>query len=101
MYPASRLRSMARSIVARLLLVVLVINANTAHAEVVPKLPAEDVKGYTLTWQDEFTGDALNKAEWNLRTGERFASMNKAENVSVAGGMLRIALKKEPAGKLD
>ena len=101
MYPASRLRIMARSIVARLLLVALVINANISHAEVVPKLPAEVAKGYTLTWQDEFTGDALNKAEWNLRTGERFASLNKAENVSVADGMLRIALKKEPAGKLD
>jgi acyl-CoA thioesterase I len=66
-----------------------------------PLLPNEVASGYTLAWQDEFDGATLNKAEWNLRTGERYASMNKAENVSVADGMLRIALKKEKAGKLD
>jgi acyl-CoA thioesterase-1 len=86
---------------AHLLFLLVVILANFAHAELTPMLPPEVAKGYTLTWQDEFTGDTLNKAEWNLRTGERFASMNKAENVSVTDGMLRIALKKEPAGKLD
>ncbi len=70
-------------------------------AEIAPHLPAELAQGYKLTWNDEFDAATLNKAEWNLRTGERFASMNKAENVSVADGMLRIELKKEKAGKLD
>ena len=66
-----------------------------------PRLPADAAAGYTLAWQDEFDAAELNKAEWNLRTGERFASMNKAQNVSVADGLLRIALKKEKAGRLD
>jgi len=66
-----------------------------------PALPSDAAQGYTLEWQDEFEGDTLNQSEWTLRTGERFASMNKAANVSVADGMLRIALKKEKAGKLD
>jgi len=66
-----------------------------------PRLPADAAAGYTLAWQDEFDAAELNKAEWNLRTGERFASMNKAQNVSVADGLLRIALRKEKAGKLD
>lgn len=70
-------------------------------SDITPNLPAEAAMGYSLIWQDEFDGQALNKSEWNLRTGERFASINKAENVSVADGMLRIALKKQKAGKLD
>jgi acyl-CoA thioesterase I len=72
-----------------------------AGATFAPKLPSEEAQRYKLAWQDEFDGAALNKAEWNLRVGERFASMNKAENVSVDKGMLRIALKKEKAGGLD
>ena len=74
--------------------------ATALHAQV-PQLPPEVAQGYQLAWQDEFEGTELNKAEWNLRTGERFASMNVARNVSVADGMLRIALKKEKVGKLD
>lgn len=45
-----------------------------------PKLPAEAAKGYRLTWRDEFEGNSIDRDEWNLRTGERFASMNKAKN---------------------
>ncbi|MBL9146161.1 MAG: glycoside hydrolase family 16 protein, partial [Verrucomicrobiaceae bacterium] len=78
----------------------LLLLAGVLHAQV-PQLPPEIAQGYQLAWQDEFEGSELNQAEWNLRTGERFASMNVARNVSVADGMLRIALKKEKAGKLD
>ncbi len=67
----------------------------------IPHLPTDVRQGYSLAWQDEFNDTTLNKSEWNLRSGERFASMNKAANVSVANGMLRIALKKEKTGKLD
>ncbi len=81
--------------------VVLAQTTTALSADVAPQLPPVAAKGYKLTWNDEFDGNELNKAEWNLRTGERFASMNKAENVSVADGLLRIALKKEKAGKLD
>lgn len=86
----------------RILSLVLLLFAKSLLAsDLTPNLPAEAAMGYSLIWQDEFDGEALNKSEWNLRTGQRFASMNKAENVSVANGLLRIELKKEKAGKLD
>ena len=59
--------------------------------EIKPSLPSEAANDYKLAWHDEFDGDALNKAEWSIRTGERFASMNTPKNVSVADGKLRIA----------
>lgn len=70
-------------------------------AEPVPMLPSGAAAGYQLAWQDEFDGAALNKEAWNIRTGERFASMNTAKNVEVKDGRLRIHLRKEKAGKLD
>ena len=66
-----------------------------------PVLPAEAAAGYRLAWRDEFDGQVLNRTEWNPRTGERMASLNKAENVVVSDGLLRIALKKEKAGQLE
>jgi len=56
---------------------------------------------YRLVWRDEFDGDKLNAADWDYRTGVRFWSLQQAENVSVAGGRLRIALKKEKAGESE
>ena len=50
----------------------LLLLAGVLHAQV-PQLPPEAAQGYTLAWNDEFEGTDLNKAEWNLRTGERFA----------------------------
>lgn len=75
--------------------------ASLAAAEVAPTLPPECARGYTLAWADEFGGDALDRSEWNVRTGERFASVNLPQNVSVADGKLRIALRKEKVGKLE
>ena len=81
---------------------VLTLFACAVHGdEIKPSLPSEAANDYKLVWRDEFDGDSINKAEWNIRTGERFASMNTANNVSVADGKLRIALKKEKAGKAD
>ncbi len=71
--------------------------------------PAEDIKplsadgslaGYSLVWHDEFDASAVNTNEWYFRTGERLLSLQKPENVSVADGMMHLALKKEAAGKL-
>jgi beta-glucanase (GH16 family) len=62
----------------------------------VPPLP-----GYRLVWSDEFAGSKLDTNKWSYRTGERLLSFQKPENVSVSDGLLRIALKKEKAGKLD
>ena len=57
--------------------------------------------GYKLVWHDEFDGKAVNTKEWNYRTGERFWSTQRPENVSVADGKLRIALKKEKFGTTE
>ena len=70
-------------------------------ADLAPKLPAETAAGYKLAWHDEFDGDKLNAADWSIRTGERFASTNVAGNVSVADGLLRLALKKEKSGQSE
>ncbi len=66
-----------------------------------PLLPPDLATGYTLAWRDEFDGDQLNTAEWNIRTGARFASENTKGNVSVDQGWLRLAVRKEKAGPLD
>jgi acyl-CoA thioesterase-1 len=84
-----------------LCLLLIPIASSQGAADIAPQLPDDVAKGYKLTWHDEFDGEVLNKAEWNIRTGERFASMNMANNVSVGDGRLRIALKKEKAGKAD
>ena len=58
------------------------------------------ITGYSLVWHDEFDGSAVNTNDWYYRTGERLLSFQKPENVSVSGGQMHLALKKEDAGKL-
>lgn len=65
------------------------------HIELVPSVPGS---GYTLAFEDEFNGTALNNDQWYYRIGSNAYTDNKKENVSVSDGFLRIALKKEPAG---
>ena len=84
---------------ARLLL--LLLGTPLLAAEISPTLPPEIAAGYTLAWHDEFDGEKLNAAEWNIRTGDRFASRNLPENVSVRDGLLRLAVKREKAGALE
>lgn len=80
----------------------LLLAASALHAaDLQPMLPPERAAGCTLAWHDEFDGDTLNQAEWNIRTGVRFAAMNAAGNVSVADGLLRLAVRKEKAGEAD
>lgn len=84
----------------RLLLALLACTPLVAQ-DPAPMLPREMAGGYTLTWRDEFDGDQLNTAEWNIRTGVRFASENTKANVSVDQGWLRLAVRKEKAGPPD
>jgi beta-glucanase (GH16 family) len=56
---------------------------------------------WQLAFSDEFEGAALDAAKWQYRTGPRMWSEQRPENVSVGGGMLRLALRKEKAGDLD
>lgn len=62
---------------------------------------AQAPAGYQLAWSDEFNGATLDTDAWFYRIGERLLSFQKAENVSVTNGSLRIDLKKEDAGKLN
>ena len=82
-------------------LTLLALFGSFSMAEPTPRLPREVAQGYVLKWQDEFDGDSVNKTEWTFRNDERFASRNLPQNVAVADGKLRIALKKEKNGKLD
>lgn len=65
-----------------------------------PPARADAPAGYKLAWSDEFDARALDTGKWHYRTGERLLSVQKPENVSVENGLLRLALKKEDAGKL-
>jgi beta-glucanase (GH16 family) len=60
-----------------------------------------DPARYQLAFSDEFDGEALDATKWNYRLGPRMWSEQRAANVSVSGGMLRLALRKEKAGPLD
>jgi len=63
-------------------------------------LVAEGGAGYKLVFSDEFNGKALDEEKWYYRTGARLLSFQQKENVTVADGKLRLALKREKAGKL-
>jgi len=59
-----------------------------------------DVSGYKLAWRDEFDGEKVDAEKWAFRTDSKMWSAQRAANVSVKDGVLRIALKKEEAGKM-
>ncbi|MDQ3813461.1 MAG: glycoside hydrolase family 16 protein, partial [Armatimonadota bacterium] len=69
--------------------------------EIKPFLTTEKLDGYKLAWHDEFDSDKLNAEEWNYRTGVRFWSTQKPENVSIENGLLRLILKKEKSGQSE
>ncbi|PPL19879.1 glycoside hydrolase family 16 protein [Microterricola pindariensis] len=68
-----------------------------------PSTPAPT--GWTLVWNDEFTGNALNRASWNVENDSTFGDGNqelaclldRPENVSVADGLLTITARDEPS----
>jgi len=68
-----------------------------------PALLAEPPAGqnWRLSFSDEFDGATLDAAKWNYRTGPRHWSDQRPENVSVSGGLLRIALRREKSGGVD
>ncbi len=67
-----------------------------------PLLKRETLNGdYELAWSDEFNSDKLDTAVWDYRNETKFWSTGTDKNVSVSGGYLHIALKKEKTGKSD
>ncbi len=75
----------------------------TAALLVAPTLIAEPPAGknWRLAFADEFDGATVDAARWNFRTGPRHWSDQRPDNVSVRGGMLRIALRREQSGGLE
>ena len=51
--------------------------------------------GYQLVFEDEFNGDQIDTQKWGFRTDSKLLSTQQRENVSVKGGNLEIALRKE------
>ena len=51
--------------------------------------------GYALSWSDEFEGKQLDMTKWVYRTDSKHWSTQTPTNVTVAGGMLSLGLKKE------
>jgi beta-glucanase (GH16 family) len=59
--------------------------------------------GWALVWADEFTGDSVNRANWNYDLGaggwgNAELETYTTENAVVADGLLRITALKEPNG---
>lgn len=80
-----------------LCVIVGVIGAAVA-APAAKEEPQSPLPGYKLAWSDEFDGAKLDESKWDYRTDSKMWSTQKPENISVADGKLRIALKKEEAG---
>lgn len=79
---------------------ILLLLASLARAEVAPK-PDFVPAGYKLVFSDEFEGAKVDTAKWNYRTGLRFWSIQKPENVSVSNGTMKLHLKKEKTEKAE
>lgn len=74
------------------------VNARAETKAGAPITPMGDdpaLKGYTLAWSDDFDGTKLDTEKWKYRVDSKALSAQKPENVSVEGGKLKIALKKE------
>lgn len=95
---------MKRILVASLacfLFALSIVTGRTQTPSIRPAVNDGSLSGYKLVWHDEFDGKAVNTNEWNYRTGERFWSTQRPENVSVADGKLRVILKKEKFGNTE
>ena len=54
--------------------------------------------GYQLVWSDEFNAGELDRSKWDFRTDSKMWSTQLPENVSVRGGHLLLAVRKQDAG---
>jgi beta-glucanase (GH16 family) len=77
----------------------LLAEAPAKDADLKPRVTDSDMSAYKLVWHDEFEGEKLGD-QWDYRTDSKLWSAQRAENVSVKDGRLRLALKKEEAGKM-
>jgi beta-glucanase (GH16 family) len=54
--------------------------------------------GWTLAFNDDFNGTAVDTAKWNFRTDVKGFSAQRPQNVTVSGGLMHINLKQESFG---
>ncbi len=87
-----------RFIAFSLLCVSQAVQADSPPPSAKPSVKDHDMSEYTLRWADEFEGSSLDMDKWGYRTDSKHWSTQKPENVSVSGGTLKLALKKEEAG---
>jgi beta-glucanase (GH16 family) len=69
-----------------------------AVMSVATAVQGEPPPGYKLAWSDEFDGPNLDTAKWDYRTDSKMWSTQLPANVVVAGGKLRLEVKKEKSG---
>lgn len=55
--------------------------------------------GYRLVWHDEFDGDALDEASWNVKEGPHRDGIADRDSVTVSDGALRLTTFTDAAGK--
>ncbi|TBL68354.1 family 16 glycoside hydrolase [Paenibacillus thalictri] len=63
-----------------------------------PTPPAFLPSGYTLAFMDDFNGSSLDSAKWDTYDITSANGAYRPENVTVSGGNLQIAMKKETYG---
>ncbi len=104
--PARRTRvrsTLALTVVAGLSAATLSVAPGAEPAAAEPAATAEPVSplpGYELAWADEFDGTepdgtGLATDDWYYRESEKAICSNSPDNVTVADGLLHIALKRE------
>lgn len=72
----------------------------------IPVQPAPEVTslpptGYELVFADEFNGEKIDMQKWGFRLDSKMLSTQQPENISLKGGNLEIALRKESARGKD
>jgi beta-glucanase (GH16 family) len=86
---------------AALALAVATVTGLTVLGPMAPAAADPPAIGYTLVFDDDFSGTAVDTTRWNYRTDVKAYSAQRPQNVSVGGGLMSIALKHESFGGKD
>lgn len=85
-----------KKIITKVLVFTFVVAISLVGGSNTNRVLAAASSEYTLNYQDNFDGTSLNTNDWFYRQSGLYAGgYNRKENVSVSGGNLHIAFKKE------
>lgn len=70
-------------VMSSMLISTVAIGASSEQPEILPQLP--EGKAWKLTWSDEFDGDEINAAKWDLPEYERRGHLWRAANAYLDG----------------